>query len=207
MPLEPDVVAGAGSARWWAVNAQKRLGAAIVSRRVGLGMKTREQLAAKIYLSYRSLSDLENGRRSFSANTHALVEHALEWEPGTVARILAGGSSALQARLANAGHAQVKPSRRVINRHPRLASNSSRHVSEMQGRHPAGYIAAHIIPGEEPSEIPFIIWNNLVASSASQAERFRADAERGESEGPWRIYALIDVTYEMPVDELQGGAS
>lgn len=69
----------------------KRLGAAVLNRRVELGMKTREEFSANVDVSYRALSDLENGKRAFSQSTYALVEQALFWKPGSCARVLAGG--------------------------------------------------------------------------------------------------------------------
>ena len=76
----------------------KRLGDRVVSRRVALGMKTREELASRMDLSYRALSDLENGKRSFTAGTLAMVEQSLAWTPGSAQRILAGGEPALAGR-------------------------------------------------------------------------------------------------------------
>ncbi|OBA62214.1 hypothetical protein A5780_19340 [Nocardia sp. 852002-20019_SCH5090214] len=55
-------------------------------------MNTRDELAQRIDLSYRALTDLENGKRAFSMNTLAKVEQALEWAPGTSVNILEGKS-------------------------------------------------------------------------------------------------------------------
>jgi transcriptional regulator with XRE-family HTH domain len=72
----------------------ERLGAAVVARRVELGMLTREQLVEKSGMSRRLLSDIENGRRtSYDPATLARVEQALQWLPGTVDRILAEGDA------------------------------------------------------------------------------------------------------------------
>jgi transcriptional regulator with XRE-family HTH domain len=71
-----------------------RLGRAVVTRRVELGMHTRQALAEKTGLSTRILGDLENGRRtSYDPATLARVEQALQWLPGTVDRILAEGDA------------------------------------------------------------------------------------------------------------------
>lgn len=69
-----------------------RLGVEIVSRRVALGMRTREEFAANVNLSYRSLSDLENGKRPFQRSTLAMIEQALDWWPGSAVAVLEGGS-------------------------------------------------------------------------------------------------------------------
>lgn len=69
-----------------------RLGAAIVRTRTELGMKTRQDLAVQVDLSYRALSDMENGVRGFSPGSYAIVEQALDWPTGTALAILEGGN-------------------------------------------------------------------------------------------------------------------
>ncbi|NQE89055.1 helix-turn-helix domain-containing protein [Nocardia terpenica] len=71
----------------------KRLGDAVVNRRVELGMKTRAELEKRVDLSYRLLSDLETGKRGFAPATYAIVEQAIGWEPGSSARVLDGGEA------------------------------------------------------------------------------------------------------------------
>lgn len=68
----------------------RALGAAVVRRRIELGLNTREELAQRMSLSYRALTDLENGKRPFSMNTLSKVEQALDWPSGTSVNILEG---------------------------------------------------------------------------------------------------------------------
>lgn len=66
-----------------------RLAQAIIDRRAELGYRTREQMAAAAGLSSRLLGDLEKNRRqNYDRITLARVEGALDWEPGTIQRIL-----------------------------------------------------------------------------------------------------------------------
>lgn len=67
------------------------LGAAVVSRRVELGMRTRADLAAKAELTTKTLGEIERGdRTSYEASTLAAVEQALRWPPGATAAIVRG---------------------------------------------------------------------------------------------------------------------
>src|SRR4051794_31049202 len=69
-----------------------RLSQAIIDRRAELGYRTREALAAAAGLSSRLLGDLEHNRRqNYDRITLARVEGALEWEPGTIHKVLRGG--------------------------------------------------------------------------------------------------------------------
>ena len=70
----------------------KRLGEYVVQRREQLGMRTTKALADKVKMTPRALGDVENGRRTnYSAGTKARLEIALEWRPGSIDEILAGG--------------------------------------------------------------------------------------------------------------------
>lgn len=71
---------------------RKRLGHAVVARRTDLGMRTTKALAELADLSPRMLGDVENGRRdNFSPGAKAQIERALQWEPGSIDAVLAGG--------------------------------------------------------------------------------------------------------------------
>jgi transcriptional regulator with XRE-family HTH domain len=70
----------------------ERLGRAIVRRRVELGFNTQAGLAEHMGLTARILGDLEGGKRvSYGKSTLARLERALDWPPGTVDEVLAGG--------------------------------------------------------------------------------------------------------------------
>ncbi|MCV7275728.1 helix-turn-helix domain-containing protein [Mycolicibacter arupensis] len=78
---------------------RKRLGGAVVARRTELGMRTTKALAELANLSTRMLGDVENGRRSnFSPGAKAQIERALQWEPGSIDSLLAGGESTPSAQ-------------------------------------------------------------------------------------------------------------
>jgi transcriptional regulator with XRE-family HTH domain len=69
-----------------------RLGDAIVTRRVRLGMPIQKQFVDHSQLSQRILSDLERGKRtSYEPSTLARLEQALNWAPGSVQAVLVGG--------------------------------------------------------------------------------------------------------------------
>lgn len=71
---------------------RQRLASAVVARRIQLGHRTREALAAASGLSHRTLSYIEQGStRTYNPGTIAQLEHALRWLPGSVAAILDGG--------------------------------------------------------------------------------------------------------------------
>lgn len=70
----------------------ERLGRHVIDRRVNIGLRTREALAAKSGLSTRLLGDIEKGRRtSYSPGTLAVIEQALHWVSGSAKAILEGG--------------------------------------------------------------------------------------------------------------------
>lgn len=68
------------------------LGEAVQRRRLELGLRSRDALAAKAGISARTLGDIERGQRGNYANsTWILLETALGWAPGSVAGVLSGG--------------------------------------------------------------------------------------------------------------------
>lgn len=71
--------------------ALERLGHYIVSRRVALGYRNRTDLANSLKFTARTLSDIENGIRKASPGTYAMLENKLDWAPGSIDTILAGG--------------------------------------------------------------------------------------------------------------------
>jgi hypothetical protein len=72
-------------------HALERLGHHIVSRRLGLGYRTRTDLANSLQLTVRTLADIEHGVRKASPGTYAMLENKLSWAPGSIDTILAGG--------------------------------------------------------------------------------------------------------------------
>jgi transcriptional regulator with XRE-family HTH domain len=73
----------------------QRLGRIIVDRRIELGYRRREDLGATLGVSIRTLGDIETGRRDrYHANTIGSLENALQWAPGSINAILAGGEPA-----------------------------------------------------------------------------------------------------------------
>ena len=71
--------------------ALERLGHHIVSRRVALGYRTRNDFANSLQFTVRTLSDVEHGVRKASPGTYAMLENKLSWAPGSIDTILAGG--------------------------------------------------------------------------------------------------------------------
>lgn len=81
-----------------------RLGEAVKSRRVQLGLHRQQDLASLTGLTRRVLSDIEHGRRgNYDKETLLRLEQALEWAPGSVRAVLDGGQplSAAEAGLAS----------------------------------------------------------------------------------------------------------
>lgn len=76
-----------------------RLAAHVVSRRVELGYRTRQQFAqASTGLSVRTLGDVETARRaSYDKGTIAALEQALGWVTGSVNTVLDGGDATPRA--------------------------------------------------------------------------------------------------------------
>lgn len=74
---------------------RQRLADYVIRRRVAMGYKTREDWAAAIGLSTRTLGDIERARRPVAAATVAAVEEHLGWQPGSFTAILAGGEPEL----------------------------------------------------------------------------------------------------------------
>ena len=76
-----------------------RLGRTIVARRTDLGYPTRQAFADEVNLTYRVLTDLENGKRMVGPKTYASIEQALRWAPGSVGRVLRGEEPVERAAL------------------------------------------------------------------------------------------------------------
>jgi hypothetical protein len=82
----------------------RRLGEEVKRRRGFLGFKSRREFAAATDFPAKTLSDLEQAKRTtFTPDTLARLEAALRWEPGSVQAVLAGGDPkpALDAQLAD----------------------------------------------------------------------------------------------------------
>lgn len=82
----------------------QRLASAIVARRAELGM-TQVGVATAGGISLDRIQALEGAKRtSYRKNTLAALERALQWEPGSVQAVLAGGDplplSGVQAKMA-----------------------------------------------------------------------------------------------------------
>lgn len=67
------------------------LGETVKERRKRLGWPTRQDFADGIDLTYRVLTDLENGNRRLGDKAYSQIEDALEWRRGSIDAILAGG--------------------------------------------------------------------------------------------------------------------
>ncbi|WP_040511812.1 helix-turn-helix transcriptional regulator [Gordonia soli] len=69
----------------------KRLGNHVQTRRIEMGWSTREKFAEQLSVSYRVVTDLENGKRKLGKATYREVESVLDWETGSVDVVLSGG--------------------------------------------------------------------------------------------------------------------
>ena len=90
------------------------LGEAVRMRRVQRGMATREEFAERVNLTYRVLTDLENGARRLGPKSYRKIEETLDWPPGSCEAILIGGWStttidAIDQRAAFLDTAQPRP--------------------------------------------------------------------------------------------------
>lgn len=155
----------------------ERLGKLVVARRKGQGWATREQFASNIDLTYRVLTDLENGKRQLGPKAYATIERALDWKPGSVDRILAGGDPMPEdALISNADmeralavaqkivDAPATPHDEYFRRAERLLSHA--HESTQQ----ADYLGAiHGLEGVE-STIELLL-HRLTESAAAVANR------------------------------------
>ena len=72
-------------------HALERLGHHVVSRRVALGYRNRTDMADSLPFTVRTLADIEHGVRKASPGTYAMLENKLDWAPGSIDTILAGG--------------------------------------------------------------------------------------------------------------------
>jgi DNA-binding XRE family transcriptional regulator len=87
----------------------QRLAQHVVARRIALGYRTREALTDVADISPRTLGDIETGRRAkYHTNTVAALENALQWTPGSVNTVLAGGE-ATERQPTTAATPQVAP--------------------------------------------------------------------------------------------------
>lgn len=77
-----------------------RLGVLVRQRRAHLGYTTRQQFTEATKFPAKTLSDLETHKReNFDPTTLARLERALNWAPGSVERILTGGSPTIGENL------------------------------------------------------------------------------------------------------------
>jgi hypothetical protein len=67
----------------------------VVARRKQRGWPTRQEFANNVALTYRVLTDVENGTRRLGPKAYAEIEKALEWQPGSVDAIIHGGEPTL----------------------------------------------------------------------------------------------------------------
>lgn len=69
-----------------------RLARFVVNRRVQLGYRHQKDFAEASGIKIRTLNNIENARRTgYAADTLAMLEQALGWEPGSVDTVLEGG--------------------------------------------------------------------------------------------------------------------
>ncbi|GAT01264.1 hypothetical protein [Mycolicibacterium fortuitum] len=68
-----------------------RLASLVVERRLQLGMATRQAFSECVALTYRVLTDVENGNRRLGRTAYAEIERALGWAWGSIAAVLSGG--------------------------------------------------------------------------------------------------------------------
>ena len=73
--------------------ARERLASLMDDRRLELGLRWRD-VAEAGGISYEALRDIRNGSGGIRRLTEHAIDTGLQWEPGTVARILAGGDPA-----------------------------------------------------------------------------------------------------------------
>jgi transcriptional regulator with XRE-family HTH domain len=70
----------------------QRLARLVTHRRVRLGHASQTEFASASGLKIRTLNNIENARRpGYDPSTIALLEQGLQWQPGSVEAILAGG--------------------------------------------------------------------------------------------------------------------
>jgi transcriptional regulator with XRE-family HTH domain len=71
---------------------RKRLGVAVRRRRLELGLSER-QVVERAGMARNTWAGLESGERRTAEHRFAAIERALDWEPGSVDAILAGGTA------------------------------------------------------------------------------------------------------------------
>jgi len=94
----------------------QRLARLVTHRRVQLGHASQTEFASASGLKIRTLNNIENARRpGYDPSTIALLEQGLQWQPGSVEAILAGGEPT-PAVVADApvDVDQLKEARRVL---------------------------------------------------------------------------------------------
>jgi len=70
----------------------QRLARLVTHRRVQLGHASQTEFASASGLKIRTLNNIENARRpGYDHSTIALLEQGLQWQPGSVEAVLAGG--------------------------------------------------------------------------------------------------------------------
>lgn len=75
------------------MEAKEKLGTAVATRRVQLGMRTAKQLAEASGLSARLISDVESGRRnSYAEASLTALDQALQWPEGNAQHLLDTGT-------------------------------------------------------------------------------------------------------------------
>lgn len=68
-----------------------RLGQMVRARRLALDIREGKDLAQKVRVSPRVITDIERGNRKVGAATYSQLENVLNWETGSVEEILRGG--------------------------------------------------------------------------------------------------------------------
>ena len=130
--------------------AWRRLGALLVQRRIELAPRYRQRtaFAEDVGIKWRLLYDIERAKRdSFTPETLAAIEVAYRWQPGSVARVLAGGDPVPLAPPAPPGGARspdpdgfIRPSytdpdaetfARSLENSPELAAMLQRDVAQV----------------------------------------------------------------------------
>lgn len=117
-----------GDGRDW-----KRLARYVRARRNALGFSTARQLADVAGLHRKTIEKIEGGR-AVGANTLAVLENNLGWEPGSAGTILNGGLPDVIAPPATAGSStQSAVRQQIINATAEELVNLRELIAEFQG--------------------------------------------------------------------------
>jgi len=94
----------------------QRLARLVTHRRVQLGHASQTEFASASGLKIRTLNNIENARRpGYDPSTIALLEQGLQWQPGSVEAVLAGGDPVpVAVAEAPPDVDQLKEARRVL---------------------------------------------------------------------------------------------